>query len=78
MNWDALEEWLRDIAPTEHNGFLLVFRSARALLTLSGRDRNTFISILKEAAQFWSQGIRLSCVLIGSSALIGAISSLAS
>ena len=66
-NWDALEESLRDFEIEQNTGFLLVFRSADALLGLSGSDRHTLASILEETARFWErERIPFSCVFVGS------------
>ena len=75
-NWDALEEGLRDFEIGPHKGFLLVFRSADALLKLPAADRRTLVSILDETARFWqTEGTPFSSVFVGSGALAEAMAS---
>jgi hypothetical protein len=75
-NWDALEESLRDFEIGQNTGFLLVFRSADALLKLPAADRRTLVSILDETVRFWqSEGRPFSSVFVGSGALAEAITS---
>ncbi len=76
VNWDALEECLRDLPLGDHKGFLLVLRGADGLLSLRLPDLRTLIAILTEAAKFWlARDAPFSTVLVGSAALTEALTS---
>ena len=75
LNWDALEECLRDLNAT-NQGWRLVFEKADNLLLLPKRELTTFLSVLSDTAAFWeSEGRQFRATFVGGSTLAAEVRS---
>jgi hypothetical protein len=61
LNWDSLEECLRDF--DEGKGWLSIFEHTDSLLLLPQQDLATCYGILADAAEFWRSEGRIFAVL---------------
>lgn len=54
-NWDGLEECLADLEWLPARGYLVIVTDAEQVLTKSDEDYPTFIDILNDAGESWSE-----------------------